>query len=71
KEAHWSHVLERELERTGKKSKEIAASPGNAPWKITAAIKLRLAGASYAWITTALSMGKTSSVRVYLSRAQQ
>ena len=70
KETHWNHVLESELKRTGNKLNEIAKAPGNAPWKIILAIKLRQAGASYAWITAALSMGKTSSARVYLSRAR-
>ncbi|MEO6994163.1 MAG: transposase [Lacunisphaera sp.] len=70
KESYWSQVLESESKRAGRNSKRIAEDPGNAPWKITVAIKLRQAGASYAWITEALSMGKTSSARVYLSRAK-
>jgi putative transposase len=70
KEVHWHHVLETELKRTGQKSKDLVDSPGNAPWKIMAATELRRSGAPYAWITAALSMGKTSSVRAYLSLAK-
>ena len=68
KEAHWSQVLESELSRVRQTPKEITKTPGNAPWKISVARKLRQAGAAYAWITSALHMGKTSSVRAYLCR---
>lgn len=71
KEAHWSQVLESELKRAGKTAKAIADSAGSAPWKITVALKLRQAGADYAWITAALHMGKASSARVYLCQAQR
>jgi REP element-mobilizing transposase RayT len=71
KEAHWSQVLESQLKRARKTLREIAKESRSAPWKITAAVKLRQAGAPYAWITTALSMGKTSSVRAYLSQIEK
>lgn len=71
KEAHWSQVLEGELKRARKTPKDIADSIGGAPWKIAAAGRLREAGAGYAWITQALSMGKVSSVRAYLSQAKK
>jgi REP-associated tyrosine transposase len=71
KETHWAGVLGRELQLAGKTAKNIVSSPGNAPWKIAVARKLRHAGAPYAWITSALHMGKTSSVRVHLRRAKK
>ncbi len=69
KETHWSQVLEGELKKAGKGPKDLAGSAGSAPWKIAVARRLRLEGAGYAWITGALRMGKTSSVRAYLSQA--
>lgn len=71
KEAHWGQVLESELKRAGKTAKAVADAVGSAPWKITAALKLRQAGAGYAWITAALRMGKASSVRAYLCQAKK
>lgn len=71
KEMHWSQVLEGELKKAGKKPKDIAGSAGSVPWKIAVAQRLRQEGAGYAWITGALSMGKTSSVRAYLSQAKK
>ncbi len=70
KEAHWSEVLEGELKRAGQTEKSLADSPASVPWKITTARRLREAGASYAWITAALNMGKASSVRAYLSQTK-
>jgi hypothetical protein len=64
-------VLESELQRAGKTAKAAADSVGSAPWKITAALKLRQAGAGYAWITAALRMGKASSVRAYLCQTKK
>lgn len=71
KEAHWGQVLESELQRAGKTAKAVADSAGSTPWKITAALKLRQAGAGYAWITEALQMGKASSVRAYLCQTKK
>ncbi|MDI1249538.1 MAG: transposase [Lacunisphaera sp.] len=71
KEAHWTLILERELKQAGKTAKDATESIGCAPWKITAARRLRQAGARYAWITAALRMGKTSSVRAYLCQTRK
>jgi REP element-mobilizing transposase RayT len=71
KEAHWSQVLEDELKQAGKTAQDIADSIGGAPWKIAVALRLRAEGANYAWITAALSMGKVSSIRAYLSQARK
>lgn len=67
KEMHWDQVLAVELKQSGKTTKDITESIGGAPWKIAMAVRLRSAGASYAWITAALQMGKASSVRAYVS----
>ena len=71
KEAHWSQVLESELKRAGKTARAGADSPGNAPWKLSLARRLRQAGAGYAWITAALRMGKASSARAYLCQTKR
>ena len=71
KEAHWSQVLESALQRAGKTARAVADSPGNAPWKIALARRLRREGAGYAWITAALRMGKPSSARAYLCQVER
>ncbi len=66
KESHWSQVLERkQLKTAGKTASAVAAAKAGAPWKIKMARRLREAGAGYAWITSALHLGKASSVRVH------
>lgn len=70
KEAHWAQVLESELDRSEKSRANVNEDSGNAPWKLALARRLRNEGASYAWITAELKMGKTSSVRAYLSKAR-
>lgn len=66
--AHWTQVLDEELRRLGKSHEDTAGDNYGAPWKIEVAVRLRKAGAPYAWITTELHMGKVSSVRSYLSQ---
>lgn len=68
KQAHWSQVLDAELQRRAKSLEDASGDICGAPWKIEVATRLRQAGAPYAWITHALHMGKTSSVRAYLSQ---
>lgn len=71
KETHWSQTLENELKAARKTSKQAVEGKAGAPWKIKIARRLREAGAGYAWITAALHMGKTSSVRVYLTKKKR
>jgi putative transposase len=68
KEAHWAQILDGELERQGKTREGACKEIGSAPWKLAVAATLRREGAPYAWITAALHMGKTSSVRAHLSQ---
>ncbi len=70
KDAHWAQILDGELERQGKTREGAEKEIRSAPWKITVAARLRRAGAPYAWITAALHMGKTSSVRAHLSKVK-
>lgn len=70
KQAHWSQVLEAELQRRRKSRTDATGDIGGALWKIEVATRLRQAGAPYAWITGELNMGKASSVRAYLSQAK-
>jgi putative transposase len=71
KETHWRQVLDSGLKRVGKTARAITDSPGNAPWKLSLARRLRQEGADYAWITAALHMGKASSVRAYLCQIKR
>jgi REP element-mobilizing transposase RayT len=68
KDAHWSQILGEGLARHGKTLETAAEEIGSAPWKLALAARLRREGAPYAWITAALHMGKTSSVRAHLSQ---
>ena len=71
KQTHWSQVLEAELKRQRKSPADTAEDIYGAPWKIKVAMRLRQEGASYAWITEKLNMGKMSSVRAYLSQIKK
>ena len=70
KQTHWAQVLDAELQRREKSRADASGDICGAPWKIEVAARLRQEGASYAWITGELHMGKTSSVRTYLSQVK-
>jgi hypothetical protein len=69
KETRWREVLSQQLRHH--RQPQAAAGRANLPWKLETAQALRQAGASYAWITTQLHMGKPSTVRAYLSQAKK
>jgi hypothetical protein len=69
RDIRWQRELAVALRAGGKSSGDIAADPKGAPWKITAAVHLRLrVCAPHRWIVQALNMGAPASVRVYVSR---
>ena len=71
KNAKWSDLLRGILEELGKNERDIAADSKGAPWKVAAAMWLRRqGGAPHRWIARTLNMGKSSSVRAYVCRAQ-
>jgi len=69
KESIWRRELAAALGLMGKNAADVARDPKSAGWKIEAARRLRAMGAPYAWIATALNMGRPSSARVFVSRA--
>ena len=71
KEHRWEEALEKALRSERKTKEDMQTKPRVQPWKINIAKKLRReAGASVAWITEQLRMGKPSSVRSYMSRSK-
>ena len=68
KEANWENHLHLILQKVRKTLADATADWKGADWKITAAVKLRLAGASHRWIAEKLSMGTANSVRSYVSK---
>ena len=68
KEARWTVALNTVLRAARKTPKDLNKDAKGAAWKISGAVKLRLAGAPHAWIAEALAMGSSNSVRSYVSR---
>lgn len=71
-EAAWGRRLEELLLQGGRHPEELKTRPLKQPWKIEIAQKLRReVGASGIWISRTLHLGRPSSLRSYLARANQ
>ncbi|MEO7599040.1 MAG: transposase [Opitutus sp.] len=68
KQAQWTDARDKVLRSARKTSDQVRRDAKGADWKITAAIKLRAAGAPHRWIAEKLAMGNANSVRSYVSR---
>lgn len=68
REVRWSETLADVLRVARKTKNDATQNPKGDGWKISAAIKLRAAGAPHRWIADKLSMGSSNSVRSYVSR---
>jgi putative transposase len=68
-ETRWQRELDLALSAAGKSVADVTAEPKSVPWKIVAAVQLRVrASAPHRWIAQMLNMGAPASVRVYVSR---
>ena len=65
----WESRLDAALAKIGKNRGDIETTPRSNPWKLKVASDLRSIGVPVVWIATHLKLGKASSVRSYLSRA--
>lgn len=71
RQAKWESDLADALQVRGRSEADLATRPRLQPWKLELADRLqREAGISLAWLANRLQMGKSNSLRSYLSRAR-
>lgn len=71
-QAAWGQRLEELLHQMRRRSEDLCVRPLKQPWKVALAQQLRReTGASVIWISRTLHLGRPSSVRSYLARANQ
>jgi putative transposase len=67
----WESVLARALQAIGRTPSDLATRPRLRPWKLDLADRLqREHGISLAWLADRLQLGKSASLRSYLTRAR-